>query len=93
MHAMSAFGRGFLFWRLPYCAARTEPGSFEPMDFGYGIGGVIVLILDIWALINILQSGASNVEKLLWILLIIVLPLIGFIIWLLAGPGGRRVRL
>ena len=60
------------------------------MDFGYGIGGVIVLILDIWALINILQSGASNGEKLL---LIILLPLIGFIIWLLAGPGGRRVRL
>ena len=54
------------------------------MDFGYGIGGVIVLILDIWALINILQSGASNVEKLLWILLIILL---------LMGPGGRRVRL
>jgi hypothetical protein len=50
------------------------------MDFGYGIGGIIVLILDIWALINILQSGASNV-------------VIGFIIWLLLGPGGRRVRL
>jgi Mn2+/Fe2+ NRAMP family transporter len=33
-----------------------------------------------WALINILQSGASNGEKLLWILLIILLPLIGFII-------------
>ena len=63
------------------------------MDFGYGIGGVIVLIFDIWALINILQSGASNGEKLLWILLIILLPLIGFIIWLLAEPGGRRVRL
>jgi hypothetical protein len=63
------------------------------MDFGYGIGGVIVLILDIWALINILQSGASNVEKLLWILLIFFLPFIGFIIWLLMGPGGRRVRL
>ena len=63
------------------------------MDFGFGIGGIIVLILDIWAVINILQSGASNVEKLLWILLILLLPLIGFIIWLLMGPGGRRVRL
>ena len=63
------------------------------MDFGYGIGGIIVLILDIWAIIKILQSGASNGEKLLWILLIIVLPLIGFIIWLLAGPGGQRARI
>ncbi len=61
------------------------------MDFGYGIGGLIVLILDIWALLKILQSGVPPVEKLLWILLIIVLPLIGFVIWFLAGPGGRRV--
>src|SRR5262249_24190014 len=61
------------------------------MDFGFGIGGIIGLILDIWAVINILQSGASNVEKLLWILLILLLPLIGFIIWLLQGRGGRGV--
>jgi Phospholipase_D-nuclease N-terminal len=59
----------------------------------YGVGGIIVLILDIWAIIKILQSGASSGGKLLWILLIIVLPLIGFIIWLLAGPGGRRATI
>jgi hypothetical protein len=62
------------------------------MDFGYSIGGLIVLALDIWALVNILQSGASAGEKVIWLLLIVVLPLIGFIIWFLAGPGGRRVR-
>jgi hypothetical protein len=61
------------------------------MDFGYGIGGLVVLILDIWAVVKILQSGAPTVQKLLWILLIFVLPLIGFVIWYFAGPGGRRV--
>ena len=44
---------------------RNSDQKGATMDFGYGLGGVIVLILDIWALINILQSGASNVEKLL----------------------------
>ncbi len=63
------------------------------MDLGYSIGGIIILILDIWAIVNILQSGASNGEKLLWILLIVVLPLIGFIVWMLAGPGGRRIMI
>ncbi len=62
------------------------------MDFGYGLGGLVVLVLDIWALVNILQSGARPVEKVIWILLIFVLPLIGFVIWFLAGPGGRRIR-
>lgn len=63
------------------------------MDFGYGIGGLIVLALDIWAIVSILQSGAPSGTKLLWILVIIVLPLIGLIIWLLAGPGRRRIRI
>ena len=63
------------------------------MDLGYNIGGLIVLALDIWAIVSIFQSGASTQAKVLWIVLIIVLPLIGVVIWLLAGPGGRRIRI
>lgn len=51
-----------------------------------GIGGIIILALDLWALISIFQSGASTGLKVLWSLLVIVLPLVGFIIWFLAGP-------
>jgi len=51
-----------------------------------GLIGLLVLIADIWAIIQIVQSGASTGGKILWILLIIILPVIGFIIWLLAGP-------
>lgn len=53
-----------------------------------GIGGLIILILDIWAIISILGSAASTGRKVLWILLVLVLPLVGFIIWLVAGPRG-----
>jgi hypothetical protein len=59
----------------------------------YDIAGVIVLLLDIWALITILQSGGTAVEKLIWVILILVLPLIGFIIWYLIGPGSKRLPL
>lgn len=53
-----------------------------------GIIGLIILILDIWAIVKIFQSGASTGAKVLWTLLIIVLPLVGLIIWLLLGPKG-----
>ncbi len=57
------------------------------MNFEYGgIIGLIILALDIWAFVNILQSGASTGSKVIWILLILFLPIVGFIIWLLAGP-------
>lgn len=53
-----------------------------------GIGGLIVLALNIWAIISIFGSGATTGAKVLWTLLVLVLPVLGFIIWLIAGPRG-----
>lgn len=53
-----------------------------------GIGGLIVLALNIWAIVSIVGSSARTGSKVLWTLLVLVLPVIGFIIWLLAGPRG-----
>lgn len=53
-----------------------------------GIGGLIVLVLNIWAIISIIQSGAPTLHKILWVLLVLVLPIVGFIVWFLAGPKG-----
>ena len=58
-----------------------------------GIFGLIILVLDIWAIINILGSGASTGAKVLWILLVVILPVLGLIIWLLAGPRGRAAAI
>lgn len=54
-----------------------------------GFGGLIVLALDLWAIISVAGSSASTTRKVLWILLIVVLPILGFLIWLIAGPRGR----
>jgi len=52
---------------------------------GAGIGGLIILILDIIAAVEILRSGKPMVEKLLWILFIVFFPIIGLIVYLLCG--------
>ncbi|MEQ8230908.1 MAG: PLD nuclease N-terminal domain-containing protein [Gammaproteobacteria bacterium] len=52
----------------------------------YGILGLVVLVLDIWAIVKILGSPASTGAKVLWTLVILLLPVIGLIIWFLAGP-------
>lgn len=53
-----------------------------------GIFGLLLLIADIWAIVRIVQSGASTGKKVLWIVLILVLPLLGLILWWLMGPKG-----
>lgn len=50
--------------------------------------GLIILVLDILAIIKIVQSGASTGEKILWVVLVLVLPVIGLVIWALLGPGS-----
>jgi hypothetical protein len=51
-----------------------------------GFWGLIVLVADIWAIVNILQSSASTGRKVLWTVLVIILPVLGFIIWFFLGP-------
>jgi hypothetical protein len=51
----------------------------------YGIVGLVILILDIWAIVTIINSGRDFGTKVLWILLILILPVIGLIAWLLMG--------
>ena len=62
------------------------------MNLGSGhmskILGLIILVPDILAIIKIVQSGASTGEKILWVILVLVLPVIGLVIWALLGPGS-----
>lgn len=55
----------------------------------HGLFGLIILILDIWAIVNVVASGNGILSKIIWVLIILLLPILGFIIWLLLGP--RRI--
>lgn len=53
--------------------------------------GLIILVLDIFAIIKIAQSSADSGAKILWILGVLIFPVVGLIVWFLAGPGGKKV--
>ena len=55
-----------------------------------GLFGLVVLIADVWAIVNIFQSGASTADKVLWTVIVIVLPILGFILWFFLGPRTGR---
>jgi len=52
----------------------------------YGIVGVLVLIASIYAIYNVFSSSASGGKKIAWTIGILIFPVLGFIVWLLAGP-------
>ena len=57
----------------------------------YGLLGLIVLLADLYAIYQVLTSRASTLAKIIWTIVIIALPVIGLLIWLVAGPRGDTV--
>lgn len=55
------------------------------LSTGGSIVGLVILILDIVALVSILSSSMDTGAKVLWVLLVILLPVIGMILYFLIG--------
>ena len=57
------------------------------MEVG-GILGLLVLVADVYAILKIAQSNASTGSKVVWIVVVLIFPVLGFILWFLFGPRG-----
>lgn len=56
-----------------------------------GLIGLVILVLDIWALVQIWKSKGKDGAKLLWTILILLLPVVGLVLWwFLGGPGAKK---
>ncbi len=59
----------------------------------YTLLGLAILVLDIIALVSVLGGRGSTGHKVLWTLLILLLPLIGMVLYFAIGrdPADRQV--
>lgn len=51
-----------------------------------GFLGFVLLICVIYAIIKTIQSRASTGTKVIWVVVLLLLPFLGFILWLIFGP-------
>ena len=58
---------------------------------GHPLVWLIVTVLDVIAIVSILKSSADSGTKLLWCVLVILLPVLGMILYFVMGPGRRSV--
>ena len=67
-----------------------QPGGEGAMGIEVGgLFGLLILAGSVWAIINVLQSRSSTGAKVVWVMFVLLLPLLGLIVWLFAGPRGR----
>ncbi len=67
------------------------------MLYGTGLLALVELVLLVYCVLNIIttpEPQVRNLPKLLWLLLVVVLPIVGGIAWLVAGrPQGPAASL
>jgi hypothetical protein len=56
---------------------------------GYGLIGALILVLDVYVIYLVLTGSGDTGIKLLWVILVLLLPLLGPILFFLLGPGRR----
>ena len=50
-----------------------------------GILGLLILVLDIIAIVDVIKSSMDTGKKALWIILVLILPVIGMVLYFLIG--------
>jgi hypothetical protein len=53
-----------------------------------GLFGLIILILDVYAIVKVIQSNAGTGVKVAWVVVILLLPVLGLLLWFFLGPKG-----
>ena len=51
--------------------------------------GIIIFVLDVWAIASIINTNERTTTKIIWIALVAILPVVGLIIWWFAGPKAN----
>jgi phospholipase D-like protein len=51
----------------------------------YGLLGLVVLVLDIFAIVDCVKRNSDTGKIVLWVVLILFLPLLGMLLYFLVG--------
>jgi hypothetical protein len=55
--------------------------------------GAVILILDIFAIVSVLLGSSSVMRKLLWIVIVLLLPVLGMALYFLIGRSSADAQL
>ena len=62
------------------------------MFYGGGILGIVLFALWIYCIVDVISADEAlvrNLPKIVWLLLVIILPVVGSVVWLVVGRPER----
>lgn len=74
---------------LAFALGGCADGNFGDLlsrPLAWGPCSLLILVLDVYAFVQIAQSRAEGLTKVLWALLVFFFPVGGFLLWYFFGP-------
>ena len=78
---------------------RLAPKDYQPLEdrimsqatsyFSIAVA-VIILLVDLWAIVSVFRSDKTVGVKAAWAIGLILFPVVGLIVWGVAGPRGIK---
>jgi len=56
-------------------------------------GGLVILLLDIFAIVSVLLGSSDAMRKAFWIVIILLLPVVGMVLYFLIGRSAADAQL
>ena len=66
-----------------------DGGFMDITDFVIAAGGVIALVLGIWALVDLWRGPYGVVSKIGWTIGILIIPIIMSVLYLISRPSSK----
>jgi hypothetical protein len=83
---LSRKGVGSIFFHL--ICSRSSQGSGKILKINrpmFSLFSIVIFVLDILAIIEVLKSSKSSGDKILWVLVICLLPIVGLLLYYFIG--------
>ena len=77
-----------LFFLLEEAGWKLKEVNMESLSFVGWVVGIILVLVDLWALASIWQTTKPGGIKLLWTVGIMLFPILGLVVWGIFGPRG-----
>jgi len=55
----------------------------------YSLFGIVIVVLDIIAIFSVLRGSDSLGHKVLWVILVLIFPIVGMIVYYLIGRSPQ----
>jgi hypothetical protein len=73
------------------CSEEAVVGFFAGSIALMALAGILLFVLLVWAIVDLIRKDYPTEKKVIWLLVILIIPYLGAILYFILGRDGERL--